>query len=382
MPDALRELSHETAKKKLEMIFQPNFYDFAVRAVSFAEFTEVMRRGAVENGREICLVNHQYFVPSDAGTLPNNARAQYEAQRLEKPEVYSPGDGGKRCSLSEYLDDASKDWDNLIWTQTLSPEYQKMMARHVELTGKLRSLAKATKDSLNGPGRREKILDVLHKEVLDPYKDVAKELIKLKQIDQHPEPTLRDSGFSDEQISRIKTIFQEAHDTRELKGFFSESLGTINPKMNWQQFNLISHLAEYRMILRHTGEDILTTLIDCVNDGARLFQPGNLKNVLYALDVLGDWESARKSHHRQYEVALILDIDVVGKANPRDSGTGAWGFVHHANNQEGLGGNILGAVALFNSPILIQRMVDISSRSGKAACPVITSKKQVKFPGK
>ena len=115
------------------------------------------------------------------------------------------------------------------------------------------------------------------------------------------------------------------------------------------------------------------------------FYPEEVKNIRQE-----DWAwRAKESTHWSrgvYELALILDIDAVGKPNPSGPGMRAksqWGFIHFNKSEDAevvVGEKILGVVELQANQGVAEKLADISSHAGESAYPVFTPKGEVAFP--
>lgn len=85
---------------------------------------------------------------------------------------------------------------------------------------------------------------------------------------------------------------------------------------------------------------------------------------------------------KTYDVALVLDINVINKANPKAGFSLPWGFVH-VNDKEketSKGNTVLGVVCLKDDAELEQRLIQLSSHADQTACPVFAPQGEVLFP--
>lgn len=99
-----------------------------------------------------------------------------------------------------------------------------------------------------------------------------------------------------------------------------------------------------------------------------------------------NWRQRVRSHtfwpEGKYDLALVLDVDLVGKANGAPSYR-KWGFIHFINKDDqshSIGSKILGVVAFNQEDAFVDELVKVTSSVGLAACPIFNKKGEIVFP--
>lgn len=101
-----------------------------------------------------------------------------------------------------------------------------------------------------------------------------------------------------------------------------------------------------------------------------------------------DWPSRVKRQTQEisevvktYDVALVLDISLINKANPKAGFSLPWGFVYTRDEDQAPKTNpILGIVSLRDDSELQSKLIKLSSQGDRSGCPIFGPEGQVLFP--